>query len=172
MYWHAKFLSHGALRVGEATTVERYPLVVGRCGVPYLLHDQPGCGERIRGEVYWVTEDALHGLDQYEGTGKLYYERPEIDVVVGAATMSAAVYAMSASPRALRDLPTISEYTAEIHDSRYRPIEHIQLKQRLYLAGKDQYTRRGVPHPPAAVEDDAGLPRDCRPLPIRTEVGE
>ena len=51
MHWHKKFLSHGALRVGEATTVDRFPLVVGRCGVPYLLTDQRGRGGRVQGEV-------------------------------------------------------------------------------------------------------------------------
>ena len=82
-----------------------------------------------------MTLDALHGLDQYEGTGKLYYDRPEIVVQVGGATMSAAVYAMTSSPQALRDLPMISEYVGiaarfnrSLHLHFYGALSCIQLK--------------------------------------------
>jgi hypothetical protein len=41
--------------------LRRFPLVVGRCGVPYLLHDAEG-GDgsfRVVGELWRVDEETL-----------------------------------------------------------------------------------------------------------------
>jgi len=119
-----------------------------------------------------VDSDTLAGLDQYEGLGKHYYGRPTIQVRRGRAeggvamnmATTAYVYAMAESPAELRVLPPCSEYTLEQHHTLYRAVEHIRLKQMLYLQGHDQYTRRGVKHPAVAVSDDTGPRREFRPL--------
>lgn len=173
MQWHSKFLGpahDGAVFVDAATTADQFPLVVGRCGVPYLLHDQQGAGHHVVGELYMVDSDTLAGLDQYEGLSKRYYRRPTIPVRWGGAggeaatTTAAFVFAMTDSPAELRALPPCTEYTLERHREQYRAVEHILLKQRLYLQGHDQYTRRGVRHPAVAVCDDTGARREFLPL--------
>jgi gamma-glutamylcyclotransferase (GGCT)/AIG2-like uncharacterized protein YtfP len=74
-HWNNKFLST-AFFVCSATTTSAWPLVVGESGVPYLLsRDQvPPSTEndwhRVRGEVWRVSDEALVGLDEYEGVSK------------------------------------------------------------------------------------------------------
>merc|ERR1712154_364445 len=72
-HWHSKFLSN-AEYLGTAVTEQCYPLVVGDCGVPYLL-DLPGEGKNIEGELFRVTSEDLENMDQYEGVGKGHYGR-------------------------------------------------------------------------------------------------
>lgn len=218
MHWHTKFLS-ASRYLGAATTTIARPLVVGACGVPYLL-DRPGTGQRVRGEVYEIDSDTLEGLDDYEGLSKGYYARIEVSVDMedndvgvstktaaaplianvyllqmkaeaesGAATASAAApaaataadreeHAASApasacSPdercdaaaaqskvdvnvlftRALSSLPPLEEYTIAMHRERYAAVKHIELKQRIYLAGRKQYSTRRL-HPAASVLED------------------
>lgn len=60
--------------VGEGTTVERFPLVVGtRYNIPFLL-DKRGEGHNIRGEVYEVDEKMFANLDILEDY-PVYYDR-------------------------------------------------------------------------------------------------
>lgn len=161
MHWNEKFLSRGAQYLGEATTAERFPLVVGRCGVPYLLHDCQGQGFRVHGELWRVDEDTLEGLDQYEGIGKAYYSKPSLRVTWLDNEVDAHAYVMQVSPPALRSLPHHSIYTMECHRARYQAVEHIMLKQQLYLQGKTMYNTPGFAHPGRSIEDDAGeSPRD------------
>jgi gamma-glutamylaminecyclotransferase len=162
MQWNSKFLASGARYVGEVRTVDHFPLVVGRCGVPYLLHDMKGDGHRVFGELYMVNDDTLQGLDDYEGVGKCYYKRPLIEVIDAGSglTTTASVYCMLESPTAFKTMTPLEMYSLSLHLQCYRATEHIQLKQQLYLMGKDQYTRRGVPHPAVSIDIDAGLPRD------------
>mmetsp|Transcript_20420 Transcript_20420/g.61012 ORF Transcript_20420/g.61012 Transcript_20420/m.61012 type:complete len:625 (+) Transcript_20420:36-1910(+) len=169
MHWHSKFLSTGAHFVARATTADRFPLVVGQCGVPYLLFDVKGSGHRVEGELYRVTDDTLDGLDEYEGVGKFYYARPQIRVLPEGAesAVEASVYSMQESPQALRELEHLPSYTLAMHKERYRACEHIQLKQQLYLVGTNQYSRKNVPHRAVSVEVDAGPPRIHHPhLPL------
>lgn len=166
MQWHSKFLSFGATYVGRAHTKEFFPLVVGSSGVPYLLYDMIGEGHSVQGELYLVESDTLHGLDEYEGVSKSYYARPEITVCAENMTepILASVYCMMQSPSALRKLPPLIEYTIPLHRQRYRACEHIELKQKLYLAGKTPYTHRGALHPAISVASDAQPPRMFTPI--------
>ena len=140
-HWNQKFLSR-ATRLGDAQTVLPFPLVVGACGVPYLLGDQPELGFPIRGQIYQVDGELLEGMDDYEGVTKAYYERRQIDVVDATTqtTRQAWVYLLPQSSDELRCLPHIPEYTLEIHDQKYMPIRHIQVKQQRYLGLLDSYS--------------------------------
>eukprot|EP00462_Mataza_sp_D1_P006260 CAMPEP_0175122826 /NCGR_PEP_ID=MMETSP0087-20121206/1919_1 /TAXON_ID=136419 /ORGANISM="Unknown Unknown, Strain D1" /LENGTH=540 /DNA_ID=CAMNT_0016404481 /DNA_START=30 /DNA_END=1650 /DNA_ORIENTATION=+ len=77
-HWHDKFLA-GAEYLGLAQSATPLPLVVGECGVPYVLGDLPsGSGKLIRGELWQVSSIALRGMDSYEGCSKGYYERRKL----------------------------------------------------------------------------------------------
>ena len=65
--------------VDAAITENRYPLVVH--GIPYL-HDAPGVGHHVTGEVWAVTDQQLARVDQLEGHGRGFYERRRINVIL------------------------------------------------------------------------------------------
>ena len=147
-HWNEKFLWRASLRC-RATTRLPFPLVVGECGVPYLLGDRPSQGYPIRGEVYEVDAELLEGMDDYEGVSKGYYERRQIEVLLDPVspdpspeTLTAWVYLLPRSDAQLHALPHIPEYTREIHDVHYLPIRHIQVKQQRYLGLLDDYHTR------------------------------
>lgn len=158
-HWHQKFLSLRGTFVGTATTAEPVPLVVGACGVPYLLLDarsrMGGCGETcVRGELWRVDDLALRGMDDYEGIGKGYYARLAMECRLASTrgqapaqlqrSVTAQVYgvadsALLWSDEELHSMRCVAEYTLEMQDSLYRPVEHIALKQQLYLDGSRRY---------------------------------
>lgn len=74
-------LGLSACFVGEATTVEPYPLyVAGRWYSPIVI-DEPGRGHPVRGEVYAVDDKLLGRLDDLEYVGQPGgYRRIEIEV--------------------------------------------------------------------------------------------
>lgn len=133
--WHSKYLSPklGAKYVSPATTTESYPLVIGECGVPYLLGDMCGCGEKVRGEVYRVTPECLQNLDDYEGVSKEYYLRRKITIETDGKQLQAYIYYISNPPEDIRHLPMLCEYTLEMHRNNYHPIKHIHIKQKNYF---------------------------------------
>eukprot|EP00128_Syssomonas_multiformis_P015757 Colp12_sorted_trinity150504_noHs@22949 len=145
-HWQQKFLSR-ADYIGKAMTNQRFKLVVGNCGVPYLLGDVADAADgscavhQLQGELWAIDDVELAGLDDYEGVSKKYYDRWEIRVILQEQQkeQNAWVYILPSSTRELRDLPSIPEYTIEIHDERYRPIQHIQIKQQRYLGTLDSY---------------------------------
>jgi gamma-glutamylcyclotransferase (GGCT)/AIG2-like uncharacterized protein YtfP len=63
-HWNSKFLS-SCRKVCDAKTDEKYPLVVGKSCVPYLLGDLPDAGHQIIGEVWEVDSVSLQNLDEY-----------------------------------------------------------------------------------------------------------
>lgn len=64
----------------EATTLTKFPLVIGtRYNIPFLLN-KPNTGNHIQGEVYEVDEKMFANLDILEDYPK-YYDR-EIQKVV------------------------------------------------------------------------------------------
>lgn len=154
-HWCSKFLTHGANFEAGATTLERFPLVVGGCGVPYLLLDQRGEGKRVCGELWHVTRSALAGLDEYEGTSKGYYSRQAVQVCIEGDIVQAQVYGLLTSPPALRRLPAKESYTLEEHRRDYNAVAHIALKQSLYLQGVAQYGHRDGVHREASVAEEA-----------------
>jgi len=133
-HWHSKFLKRARF-VGAAETVDRFPLVVGASGVPYLLY-QPGRGETVVGELYEVDDESLQNMDSYEGIDKEYYWRETVlvkRVDQGEAVSEAFMYAMVKPSEELNNLSTLREYTREIHDEKYMAMRHIGIKQQRYL---------------------------------------
>ncbi|XP_027362849.1 putative gamma-glutamylcyclotransferase At3g02910 [Abrus precatorius] len=63
-----------AVLLGSYLTEQPYPLVCGPHGIPYLIK-LPGSGHRVKGELYAVSDDAVVGLDEFEGLSDGYYER-------------------------------------------------------------------------------------------------
>ncbi|KAL6045761.1 Gamma-glutamylcyclotransferase family protein [Balamuthia mandrillaris] len=154
-HWNQKYLSHGATFLGDAQTVEAYPMVLGECGVPYLLGGlKPGEGLPIRGELWRVTSDTLQSLDDYEGVHKGYYTRREVRVRCCQADsaenekekeeteieMKAQAYFKAAFDDVLREAKFLQEYTLELHRQHYKPIRHILVKQLKYLGCDEQRT--------------------------------
>jgi len=136
-FWHNKFL-WTAKYAGEARTVEPYPLVVGECGVPYVLLGEVGLGvsgaTTIRGEMFRVSSETMKSLDEYEGVGKGYYKRVEVMVVVGKRTERCFMFGLHTSLDGLSTDCVVSEYTKVLHEKLYQPIRHIELKQHRYLS--------------------------------------
>eukprot|EP01031_Cornospumella_fuschlensis_P030999 gene30999-37465_t len=144
--WNAKYLAArlGARFICPAVTQLAFPLVIGDCGVPYLLGDMPaGTGKCVKGELWEISEEVLQGLDDYEGIAKGYYVRAEIDCIAipeegidsktgkkGQKVVKAQVYMVSKSFRDLREKDYVDEYTHE--NSRYQAIQHILVKQVAY----------------------------------------
>eukprot|EP01051_Picozoa_sp_SAG22_P007046 SAG22_NODE_483_length_9925_cov_3.568186_1_plen_664_part_00 len=169
-HWNSKYMS-SAECCAPATTVGRCPLVVGGCGVPYMLgvgvpgNDNDGGGaasaaHRVRGELWLVDDETLAALDDYEGVGlKGYYDRVPVEVEVSAAAAgrwwlgrcarpshtTAWVYVLREPELELVQLPRIAEYTLELHDDVYKPVAHIKVKQQLYLAASCRYSET-TPH--------------------------
>eukprot|EP00929_Paragymnodinium_shiwhaense_P093316 TRINITY_DN53461_c0_g1_i3.p1 TRINITY_DN53461_c0_g1~~TRINITY_DN53461_c0_g1_i3.p1 ORF type:complete len:330 (+),score=10.56 TRINITY_DN53461_c0_g1_i3:173-1162(+) len=155
-HWNSKFLAERSTFVGEAQTVKPWPLVVGRCGVPYILLKQAEpLGEHcVLGEVWRIDLEALAAMDEYEGITKGYYGRDDVEcqMIVQAGsgdidlpnTVRAQMYGVIDpnhfwSREELSGLESIPEYTLQIHKESYCAIEHISLKQQLYLAGSRRY---------------------------------
>ncbi|KAL3523324.1 hypothetical protein ACH5RR_016158 [Cinchona calisaya] len=72
--------THDASFVGEYTTVESFPLVLGPYGIPFLIN-LPGSGHRIPGELYSLSGRGLARLDELEGIETGHYERLPVNVV-------------------------------------------------------------------------------------------
>lgn len=141
-YWCHKYL-FSSKYIGTATTVEPHALVIGDCGVPYLLGDVEGDPEnhRIEGEIWEVSRVTLQNLDEYEGVGKGYYSRKEIPVIDSDGTTGAAhIYVLKVSTEELRGKERLREYSEEAHDDNYNAMRHILIKQELYMQGKSSTT--------------------------------
>lgn len=69
---------------GVARTVKSYPLVVDtEMYVPYLLQLSNHSGaKQIFGELYFVDDNGLKFLDEFEGLESGFYIRESIDLVV------------------------------------------------------------------------------------------
>merc|ERR1712187_633418 len=83
-HWNHKFLSRGSEFIGNAKTIDKYPLVMGDCNVPYVLdlEEHKGIGHRIKGELWYIDYETLIGLDDYEGVHKGHYKRKKIGVTL------------------------------------------------------------------------------------------
>jgi len=133
-HWNSKFLST-CKKVCDAKTEEKYPLVVGKSCVPYLLGDIPDTGHQIIGEVWEVDDVSLQNLDEYEGIGKGYYCRRSIPVKSrnGNERLQASAYFKTESTPELRNAPYLEEYSHDFHMKNYNAIMHIMVKQQLYM---------------------------------------
>ncbi|XP_077199924.1 gamma-glutamylaminecyclotransferase [Paroedura picta] len=75
--------THGtATFQGRGLTVEKYPLVIaGKYNIPFLLNS-PGRGHRIAGEIYFVNDQMLQFLDEFEDCPNVYQRTPmRIEIV-------------------------------------------------------------------------------------------
>jgi len=84
----------GAAYLGDARTVDAYPLVVGgRWFTPYLIPER-GSGHRVKGELWEVPQNLMPALDELESvhlpTG---YRRALVPVVVDASASPAEAWA-------------------------------------------------------------------------------
>lgn len=134
--WNEKYLASrfGCKLLSEAETVDAFALFVGKCGVPYVLHNhsiEEDLKRRINGELWSVPVTQLRGLDEYEGVHKEYYRRETIRVrsIEGKCEENAFIYLLNEERTDLKGLEPIAEYTKLIHDTQYHPLRHIQLKQ-------------------------------------------
>lgn len=69
-----------SLYIGEAVTEQRYPLVISRSGLPFLV-DAPGVGKQVHVELYLTDGAMLNMIDTLEGHPE-WYERRKTRVVV------------------------------------------------------------------------------------------
>ncbi|KAI0500794.1 hypothetical protein KFK09_019011 [Dendrobium nobile] len=76
---HDMILAGDAAFLGNGHTADRFPLVCGPYGVPFLINI-PGSGERVSGELYAVSRRAIPRLDELEGISHGHYERLPIIV--------------------------------------------------------------------------------------------
>jgi gamma-glutamylcyclotransferase (GGCT)/AIG2-like uncharacterized protein YtfP len=132
--WNQKYMSErvGGKYIGEAISVEIFPLFVGDSGVPYLVNTKD-VGFNIKGELWEVSELCLKGLDEYEGIEKAYYSREKIKIIVNEKIIEAFVYVLNYQIIDLSNFNLIEEYTLSIHKQQYNPISHIQVKQLNYF---------------------------------------
>ena len=85
-HWHNKYLSEAHF-LGDAMTAQPQSLVIGQCGVPYMIlqdFDDNAVDERAKsvwGELWSVSTAMLQSIDEYEGTDKNHYTRQEITVI-------------------------------------------------------------------------------------------
>jgi hypothetical protein len=121
------------------------------------VHLSDRCNQ-INGELFQIDDYCLSGLDDYEGLAKGYYDRIAIPILIPLISKDASpnnqepptidqidaipankslvmafVYILKQSPEDLIAKEYISEYTIEIHERDYQPIQHIQVKQMNYV---------------------------------------
>jgi len=84
--------------LGNATTCEKYPMILSKEGwYPYLI-DKPGMGYYIKGEVYNITPNTLKLLDKVEEAPN-YYFRKKICVKIGNKKVYAWTYFVKKPPK-------------------------------------------------------------------------
>jgi gamma-glutamylcyclotransferase (GGCT)/AIG2-like uncharacterized protein YtfP len=141
--WNGKYLASrlGGKFISVARTKERYAMVIGDSGVPYLLSSTAASSleykdsdlHQITGEIWSVEADTLRGLDDYEGVSKGYYQRIMIPVEDDGSMVEAYIYVLQVPSDDLRGKDTFDEYTVEMHERYYKPVRHIQRKQFAYI---------------------------------------
>ena len=140
-HWHSKYLT-GATFLGSGTTATPQSLVIGDCGVPYLIRPKVPDSEALHviGELWSISDEMLRNMDDYEGVDKNHYMREEIDIVCSNGVRTVALcyfYAVKTGAsdvdKSLLQAPRIAEYTVGEQRRRYKPIHHIQVKQLEYL---------------------------------------
>ncbi|XP_072030138.1 putative gamma-glutamylcyclotransferase CG2811 isoform X1 [Amphiura filiformis] len=73
--------------IGEARTVEKWPLVIAtKFNIPFML-DKPGLGHRVQGEVYSINNTMLEALDKLERHPKVH-TRNKIDIEMNPTSRS------------------------------------------------------------------------------------
>ena len=145
-HWNHKYLSRGGKFIARAKTVDKYPLIMGDCCVPYVIDydnddNKDEIGEYILGELWHIDYETLSGLDEYEGVTKGHYKRKTINVVIliddddDGKIIEADLY-MKADVDNIdfSNEELMNEYSLQFHKKYYSPIKHIQVKQLKYLS--------------------------------------
>lgn len=69
-----------SLYIGEGRTEQKYPMVVSRSGLPFLIN-KPGVGKKVNVELYLTDKAMLNNIDILEGHPE-WYKREKTRVVV------------------------------------------------------------------------------------------
>ncbi len=86
--FHNNSLLRGSTYIGKGVTQKKYPMVAQ--GIPYLIEDE-GKGFNVDVQLYAVSDSTLDSLDSLEGH-PTWYQRKEIEVVIGGKTWTAWIY--------------------------------------------------------------------------------
>ncbi|XP_065168374.1 putative gamma-glutamylcyclotransferase CG2811 isoform X2 [Atheta coriaria] len=71
-HWFTKDEGGAFKFLSEASTIEKYPLIIGtKYNIPFLLH-KPGAGHNVRGELYEVDDKVFANLDILEDHPNYY----------------------------------------------------------------------------------------------------
>ncbi|KAK3916029.1 Troponin C-akin-1 protein [Frankliniella fusca] len=114
--------SHGfAKYLGNATTSEKYPLVIAsRYNIPFLL-DKQGTGQFVTGEIYEVDDKMLQNLDVLEDYPSWYVrERRMFKFSHDQSNVEAWVYLLQTYKESLLELPFLQDYKSQgMHGLKY-----------------------------------------------------
>ena len=114
----------GVKFVGEAQTVDKYPLIVAsRYNIPFLLGAK-GVGNQIIGEVYDVTDCQLKILDTLEGYPD-FYNRIEIpiELAIDSKVISCSTYVLDRYKDSLLQCEMLKIYSQNLSSHYLRPCD-------------------------------------------------
>ncbi|TMW41181.1 hypothetical protein DOY81_013738 [Sarcophaga bullata] len=115
-HWLTRSENGYAHFVGEGTTVEKFPLVVGtRYNIPFLL-DKRGCGHQIKGEIYEVDKTMFANLDVLEDY-PVYYDREIQSIAINNEIVPCWLYLIRKFPEKLLEKEHLSSY----HNTKVKP---------------------------------------------------
>uniref|UniRef100_A0A8C8SQV7 Gamma-glutamylaminecyclotransferase n=1 Tax=Pelusios castaneus TaxID=367368 RepID=A0A8C8SQV7_9SAUR len=114
-YQHMINGTHGIAKFqGRGHTMEKYPLVIsGKYNIPFLLNI-PGTGHHVPGEIYFVDDQMLQFLDEFESCPDMYQRTP-VRIVVDEweavnSIMECFVYSTTTYQPEWRNLPYYDNY--------------------------------------------------------------
>ena len=115
---HEKGLS-GARYIGDAQTLEPYPLYIAADFFGPMMLDRPGVGLHVRGELFEIDEDRLSVLDALEDVGKEGSFRSELNVKPVEGGIVSSAIGFFKGDNWLN--PLHSGYLADYQDRRFIP---------------------------------------------------
>jgi len=89
---HSVILGLNGKFITTTETVDKYPMVLEKEPFPYLF-EEPGTGEKIRGEIFDIPVEHLNKLDQFEGSPDLYYRGTIVVILNGVNTLVSVYFA-------------------------------------------------------------------------------
>ncbi|PSN53029.1 putative gamma-glutamylcyclotransferase [Blattella germanica] len=110
---HAKLLGNG-------TTIDKYPLIIGtKYNIPFLL-DAPGKGHNVAGEVYEVDDGMLMHLDVLEDHPSFYKRQLRSVNLIGSEEITCWIYLLQNFKPDLLSYDLLSDYrSAGSHERPY-----------------------------------------------------
>jgi gamma-glutamylaminecyclotransferase len=122
MFNHKLIQNEKFIGIAQTTNHYKYSLVLSKWGFPYLLetNEEKMGSLAIKGELYEVSDEVLELLDELENIKGGLYQRKVIDVLLADCLTTMKCFAYIAGEKENKsNLPTIEEYTQEIHDMKY-----------------------------------------------------